>query len=355
MGVDSKLLALVGQRELLSFARASTGLYALLRALGEKYGYGEVIVPALCCESVALAVHYSGHRVRFADVETSSYTLDPDAVAALLSDHTRAVLVVHLYGVNARAERFVRFKEQYPRLALIEDVAQAIGGRDARGGRMGSSLDYALMSFADDKILPGDGGAIGFSRHAPVGSEEVAQIAIAGDKSVNPELATSLRNLVHAAADLWRHDPTCEVSHMFLSALECYRGLITLSGGIQHPARLEAAMASLESERQQRLRRYSEYRQAIHGAQVMECDGGETVWRCSLLFDTPSATVAATRHLRALDINASNHYFALSILFGWDHCPVAEDITRRVLNLWVSEAVSDETLQQTIKVINGDG
>src|ERR1700679_485643 len=58
--LNTKVADALGMDGALSFARGSASLYALFAALAKRYGPGEVIIPALCCEAVALAALYAG-------------------------------------------------------------------------------------------------------------------------------------------------------------------------------------------------------------------------------------------------------------------------------------------------------
>ncbi len=99
-GLPARIAKHLGMENGLAFARGSAALYALLANLAEKDGPGEVVIPALCCESVALAAIYAGHEPRFAEVSSESLCVTPKTIAPLLSERTRAVLVVHLYGID---------------------------------------------------------------------------------------------------------------------------------------------------------------------------------------------------------------------------------------------------------------
>lgn len=158
MSLANNTANLLGLRAGLSFSRGSAGLYALLSAIAKRSGAGEVIIPTLCCETVALAAIYAGHTVRFADISTETFCATPQTVEALINSRTRAVIIIHLYGINAHASGFHALRTRYPDVAFVEDIAHAFGGHDENGKLLGGSLDYTLLSFADSKIIPGDGG-----------------------------------------------------------------------------------------------------------------------------------------------------------------------------------------------------
>ena len=166
--ISDQIAKHLGMSRGLSFSRGSAGLYALLQTLSIQKGVGEVILPSLCCESVALAVIYAGHQLRFAEVSPHSLCLTPETVAPLITERTRAVIIVHLYGVDANCSSFDSLRSNNSGVVFIEDIAHAFGGRNRNGRLLGGSMDYTLLSFADSKIVAGDGGMILFSENSNI-------------------------------------------------------------------------------------------------------------------------------------------------------------------------------------------
>ena len=213
----------LGMRTGLAFARGSAGLYALLATLARRNGSGEVIVPALCCESVALAAAYAGHELRFAEVSSESLCVTPETVAPLISERTRAVIVVHLYGVDADVGSFASLRREYPQTVFVEDMAHALGGRDRNGRLLGGAMDYTLLSFADNKIVAGDGGMLLFGAGTLDSAEVAAALPATAPRMPQPRLALSLRNLVHGLAGLRREQLSTKIDSAFGAALNGYR------------------------------------------------------------------------------------------------------------------------------------
>jgi dTDP-4-amino-4,6-dideoxygalactose transaminase len=126
-----------------------------LEALGVGPG-DEVIVPANSFAASALAVSALGARPRLVDCEEESHLLDPAAADRALSDRTRAILPVHLYGRMVDLEPFERLGPP-----ILEDAAQAHGAERA-GFRAGSRGVAGCFSFYPSKNLGayGDAGAV---------------------------------------------------------------------------------------------------------------------------------------------------------------------------------------------------
>jgi len=140
-------------------ANATAGLHAALHALGIGPG-DEVIVPAHTAIATAEAVTLAGAQVVFADIEADTCTLDPQDVARRITQRTRAIVPVHLYGHAADLDRLLRLARAHD-LHLVEDCAQAVGAR-LHGQALGSFGDAGVYSFFPSKNLGGfgDGGAV---------------------------------------------------------------------------------------------------------------------------------------------------------------------------------------------------
>lgn len=126
-----------------------------LRALGIGSG-DEVIIPANTCVPTVVGVEATGATPVLADVDASTWTLDAASAATVISDRTRAVVPVHLYGLCADVDALRDLG-----VAVIEDAAQAHGA-ELRGRRAGSLGDAAAFSFYPTKNLGafGDAGAV---------------------------------------------------------------------------------------------------------------------------------------------------------------------------------------------------
>ncbi len=137
-----------------------------LRALGVEPG-DEVVLPSFTFWATAEATVNAGARPVFCDVDPETFCVTRETVEAAMSEHTRAVVPVHLFGRLAPVDDLHGLG-----VPILADAAQAVGA--ARAGRgIGALGDAATVSFFPSKNLPclGDGGAILTS------SEEVAERA----------------------------------------------------------------------------------------------------------------------------------------------------------------------------------
>jgi dTDP-4-amino-4,6-dideoxygalactose transaminase len=134
-------------------------LLVALMAIGLEPG-DEVITTPYSFFSTAGAIVRLGAFPVFVDIDPSTYNIDPVAIEAAITEHTRAILVVHLFGQMADMVPIMKIARQN-QLHVIEDAAQAIGA-EYRGRRAGSIGDVGCFSFFPSKNLGGfgDGGMV---------------------------------------------------------------------------------------------------------------------------------------------------------------------------------------------------
>lgn len=148
-----------GTRHCIGVGNGLDAIRIILMAL--EIGAGdEVIVPANTFIATALAVSYTGATPIFVDADAETYLINYDLVEKAITNRTKAIIGVHLYGRVVDFNKLVKWKQQYG-IALIEDAAQAHGG-EMHGKRVGALGDAAAFSFYPGKNLGalGDGGAI---------------------------------------------------------------------------------------------------------------------------------------------------------------------------------------------------
>ena len=156
----------------LSLSNGTTALHAALLALGIGPG-DEVVVPTLTYVASANAVSYTGATPVFADCEASTWNINPADIERVVTERTRAIMPVHLYGQPCDMEAIMQIARQRD-LLVIEDCAEAIGSR-IRGRHVGGFGDIASFSFYGNKtITTGEGGMI--TTRNPTLAERVAHI-----------------------------------------------------------------------------------------------------------------------------------------------------------------------------------
>ncbi|MCL2288030.1 MAG: DegT/DnrJ/EryC1/StrS family aminotransferase [Candidatus Bathyarchaeota archaeon] len=147
-----------GVKHAVAVNNGTVALNAALLAVGVRHG-DEVIVPSFTFIATAEAVVFAGARVVFADIDSETYTLSPEAVEQAVTSRTRAIMPVDLYGYSADMKALREIVEKHD-LALIEDAAQAHGAT-YQGKPVGCFADAACWSlYASKNITTGEGGVI---------------------------------------------------------------------------------------------------------------------------------------------------------------------------------------------------
>ena len=134
-------------------------LLVALMAIDIKPG-DEVITTPYSFFATAGSIYRLGAMPVFVDISLSDYNIRPDLIEAAITDRTRAIIPVHLYGQMADMDPIMQIARRH-NLVVIEDAAQAIGS-EYKGHRAGSIGHFGCFSFFPSKNLGGfgDGGMI---------------------------------------------------------------------------------------------------------------------------------------------------------------------------------------------------
>lgn len=155
---ERKWAEIVGVDHAIAVTNGTVAIQLALNAIGLEPG-DEVIVPSLTFGSTATAVvHQAGIPV-FADIDRDLYTIDHTDLERCLTDRTKAIVPVHMYGHPAEMDEIIAFADTHD-LSVIEDAAQAHGAK-YKGDVVGSIGDAGCFSFyATKNITTGEGGVI---------------------------------------------------------------------------------------------------------------------------------------------------------------------------------------------------
>ncbi|WP_116049050.1 DegT/DnrJ/EryC1/StrS family aminotransferase [Amycolatopsis palatopharyngis] len=149
---------LLDGRSTVAVNSGTAGLHLGLLAAGVGPG-DEVIVPSFTFAATANAVALTGATPVFADIELEHYCLDPEHVSGLITERTKGIMPVHLYGHPANMPAFGKLAEQHG-LDLYEDAAQAHGAT-LGGAPVGTFGTFAMFSLYPTKnMTSGEGGMV---------------------------------------------------------------------------------------------------------------------------------------------------------------------------------------------------
>jgi dTDP-4-amino-4,6-dideoxygalactose transaminase len=298
---EEEFAAYLGVRHCVGVANGTDAITIALRSMGVEPG-DEVVVPSFTFYASAEAVANASATPVFCDVDPETFCVTAETVERALTDRTRAIMPVHLFGNVAPVDDLRRFG-----LPLLEDAAQAAGAA-LHGRRAGSLGTAATVSFFPSKNLGalGDGGAVVTSNdeiadHARRlrfhGSRDKATFSEVGYNSRLDELQAGVLRLFLRELDGWnakRRAAAQEYERQGLAEVPGIR-LPRETPGAEHVYHLYAVRhpepADLErrlKEREIGARRY--YTRPAHLQPAMERFGGERL-------ELPGTMEAATTHL----------------------------------------------------------
>jgi dTDP-4-amino-4,6-dideoxygalactose transaminase len=157
--LEEEIARLCGVAHGIGVGSGTDALVLALRSCGVAAG-DEVILPPFTFVATGSAVSALGAKPVFADIQPNTYNIDPAQIERRVTSRTRAIVVVHLYGLPANMDPIMDFARK-KNLPVVEDSAQAIGA-SYKSRRTGALGDVACFSFYPTKNLGacGDAGMI---------------------------------------------------------------------------------------------------------------------------------------------------------------------------------------------------
>ena len=155
---EEEFSAFVEGRECVAVNSGTSALHLALLSLGIGKG-DEVIVPSFTFAASANAIALTGAKPVFVDINPATYNLDTQLIAGLINSRTKAIMVVHLYGLAADMVTVQKIAKKH-KLFIVEDAAQAHLA-SIQGKPVGTFGDAAIFSFYPTKnMTAGEGGMI---------------------------------------------------------------------------------------------------------------------------------------------------------------------------------------------------
>ncbi|MDC7290720.1 DegT/DnrJ/EryC1/StrS family aminotransferase [Blautia schinkii] len=164
---EQKFAAYMGTKHCVALNSGTDALILAFRAIGIQPG-DEVIVPAGAYIASVIGVMENGGTPIFVDMDVNM-EIDANAIEANITDKTKAILPVHLYGQCSRMDKIIKIAQKYT-LIIIEDCAQCHGST-FNGKLAGTFGDIGCFSFYPTKPL----GALGDAGAVVTDSDELAE------------------------------------------------------------------------------------------------------------------------------------------------------------------------------------
>jgi dTDP-4-amino-4,6-dideoxygalactose transaminase len=313
-----------GANHAVGLGSGTDALILALKALGIGPG-DEVITVSHTAVATVAAILAVGVTPVLVDIDELYFTLDPTGLEAAVTPRSRAVIAVHLYGQAADLDPVVDFARRH-RLAVIEDCAQACGGR-YHGRQLGSIGDVSCFSFYPTKNL----GAIGD-----------AGVLV----TQNPKIAERVRRLRQYGWDDARQ--THEAG--FNSRLDPLQAAI-----------LQAKLPHLDEDNSRRAAIARQYEDGFHGLPVATPkERIDTQHVYHLYTVTHAGRDSLMTHLADRQIGCAIHYrLPVHCQRGYAECvklpvgglPVTERICQQILSLPLYPELSDADVERVIAAV----
>ncbi|MFO8013062.1 MAG: DegT/DnrJ/EryC1/StrS family aminotransferase [Phycisphaerae bacterium] len=297
----------------------------------------EVITTPLTFVSTNHAILYCGGEPVFADVEPDTANIDPDSVARLVTDRTRAIVCVHYGGRPCKMDALTAVAREHG-LLVIEDAAHACGGQ-WHGRHLGGIGDLGCFSFhAVKNLATGEGGMI---------------------VTDNPDEGTRLRRLrwLGITKDTWsREDQTRYSWYYSVEELgfKYHMHDISAALGLVQLRRLD----DLNARRAQWAARYDEALEGLDWIRrpVVEPETRPSWHNYAIQTDERDAlnlSLAARGVSTGVHYIPSNHYAMYKGCRG--ETPVAEALWKRLLTLPLYPDLTDEDFERVVEGIRAFG
>lgn len=155
---EEKFAEYIGVKYAVAVNSGTAALHIALDAIGVGTG-DEVIVPPLTFFATVSAVLYIRAKPVFADIDLDDLCLSPESVEQVITDKTKVILPVHLYGASAKMDKLNVIADKH-KIYILEDCAQA-HGTEYKGKKVGSIGTAGTFSFfATKHMTTGEGGMV---------------------------------------------------------------------------------------------------------------------------------------------------------------------------------------------------
>ncbi len=311
-----------GTKYSIGVANGLDAINLIIRAFG--FGKGnEIIVPSNTYIATILAISENYCTPVLVEPDIDTYNINPDLIEEKITDKTKAIIVVHLYGQAVQMEKVWTLAKKY-NLKVIEDSAQAHGAI-YQNKRVGNLSDASAFSFYPGKNLGalGDAGAV-----------------TTNDK----ELYKKIKAIANYGSDYKYH--------------HIYKGVNSRLDEIQ-AAVLDIKLKYLDADNTKRREIAEYYQENIKNPKIIlpkTYDKEAHVWHVFVIRCNDRENLQ--KHLEEHDIQTLIHYPTPPHKQGayneWNNLsfPISEEIHRTILSLPVSPVMTEEEVKKVVGVVN---
>lgn len=311
-----------GTKYALGVANGLDAINLIIKAYGFSNG-DEIIVPANTFIATILAVSQNNCTPVFVEPNINTYCIDPDLIEEKITEKTKAIIVVHLYGQAVQMEKIWALAEKY-NLKIIEDSAQAHGAF-YQGKRVGNLGDASAFSFYPGKNLGAMGDAGGITTN-------------------DPEIYEKVKAIANYGSDYKYH--------------HIYKGVNSRLDEFQ-AAILDVKLKYLDADNARRREIAQFYRENIVNPKIIlpqVYDENAHVWHVFVV--RTDNRDALQKHLESNGIQTNIHYPTAPhhqgaySEFKNMSLPVTEKIHREVISLPISPVMTDDEVKKVVEIVN---
>lgn len=311
-----------GTKYAVGVANGLDAINLIIRAFG--FGAGdEIIVPSNTYIATILAISENNCTPVLVEPDINTYNINPDLIEEKITNKTKAIIVVHLYGQAVQMEKVWALAKKY-NLKVIEDSAQGHGAI-YKDKKVGNLSDASAFSFYPGKNLGcmGDGGAV------TTNDEEVYK---------------KVKAIANYGSDRKYH--------------HIYKGVNSRLDELQACV-LDVKLPHLDSDNARRREISKYYRENIKNEKIIlpkVYDEMSHVWHIFAIRTENRAELQ--KHLEDNGIQTNIHYPTPPHKQGaykeWENqsYPISEEIHRTILSLPISPVMTDEEVKKVVEVVN---
>src|SRR6056297_1324209 len=154
---EKKFAEYIGTKYAISTQSGTAAIHLALIELGIGPG-DEVIVPVTTFIATVNPIVYVGATPVFVDIDVSTWNIDPKVIRKVITDKTKAIIPVHLYGNPCDMDAIMAISEEYD-IPIIEDATESLGAV-YKGKNTGDFGKFAAFSFNGNKVITTGGGGM---------------------------------------------------------------------------------------------------------------------------------------------------------------------------------------------------
>lgn len=338
---EEEFAAVIGVPHAVAVNSCTAALHLALDAIGLREG-DEVIVPTMTFAATAEVVTYFKAKPVLVDCTAETLNIDPDKIEQVITSKTKAIIPVHFAGHPCEMDKIIRIARAY-NLAVIEDAAHALPAR-YRGKMVGTIGDSTCFSFyATKNITTGEGGMV---------------------TTTNPEWAARMRmmSLHGLSRDAWNR----------YSAKGAWAYDILYPGFKYNLTDIAAAVGIPQLHKCERFWKTRERYAALYSEGFKDIPGlilphvhedVQHAWHLYVIQLDPKRLRLGRDEmidmLKQQDIGCSVHFIPLHLhpyyrdTLGYrpEHCPVATQVSQRILSLPLYSKMTEADVNRVIAVV----